>query len=163
MVLRRSRRSVTMAVVVVPLALSMATPACTDDDGDDVPTGPTRPLPIAADDEVQPAVPVDDSPFCRTMLALDDTGDDPTLQELTEVYVDIADDVPAEIRPDFDVVLARLVALTSDDAAAIDTIDEAAAEESLIELAAFIERRCRGTAMNPLPPPTVPGRQETNE
>lgn len=166
MVISRSRTGATVVTAALATTAALALVSCTGDDGDATPPEPTRPLPVSADDELAPAHPVDDSPFCRTMLALDDPGDGsgdgpdagagPSLDEVVAAYVDVAGEVPAEIRPDFDVVLARLVAIAEGDDAAIDAIDHDAAEESLIELAEFIERRCRGTVINPLPPPTVP-------
>lgn len=158
-----------IGILVVVLG-SLVVSACSAEDTA-APSEPTTPLPVSFDEELVPAVPVDDSPFCRTMRELDEAGereasagagsgagsDGPTRERLVAAYVDIAEEVPAEIRPAFDVVLARLVALTGDRVDATDDpIDEAVAEEALVELAEFVERRCRGTVTNPLPPPTVP-------
>lgn len=102
---------------------------------------------------------VDDSPFCRTMLEVgaDDAGG--TLDDLIAVYADLRPDVPERIRPQFDIVLERMVSRAS----GADVADPALAEEAAIELSAFIEAQCRGTAMNPLPPPTVPGEPAAND
>lgn len=126
--------------------MTTLTVACTDQGADQGPTTSTLPLPVA-EDELSPVVVVDDSPFCRTLLALDDDDDPPSLDELTATYVDLVDDVPAEIRGTFDVVLAGL--LGDDDAIA----EFAEAAELFAE---YVQERCRGTVISPLPPPTTP-------
>ncbi|MEX2625281.1 MAG: hypothetical protein WD225_00250 [Ilumatobacteraceae bacterium] len=140
-------------VPALALAATSVLAAACSGSGDDATPDSTRALPVSGDD-VEPVVAVDDSPFCRTMLGIDD--DDMSLDEIVASYVDVTDDVPDEIRPDFDVVLERLVAVTGDDDAAADTLADEVVEASRFELAAFIDRRCRGTVSNPLPPPTVP-------
>lgn len=142
-----------LLIPVIALAAAPMLAACSGAGDDGERTDSTRPLPVSGDD-IEPEVPVDDSPFCRTMLEIDD--EDLSLDEIVARYVDVTDDVPAEIRPHFDVVLERLVAVTGDDDDAVEALDEAAVEASRFELAAFIDRRCRGTVSNPLPPPTVP-------
>jgi hypothetical protein len=159
--LGRRRWRPTTAIVVAACVIG----GCFGDDtADEVADEP----PIPAEPTI--VTPVDDTPFCRVMLDLATTGNegvddlddaggsgggasDLSLDELVELYVDVADEVPAEIRPDFDVVLERLVAISGGG----EVADPARAEESAIELSAYIERRCRGTSISPLPPPTVPG------
>lgn len=122
---------------------------CTDQGADQIgPTTTARPSPVEESD-LTPAVPVDDSPFCRTLLGLDDEDQPPTLDQLTAAYVDLVDDVPPEILPEFLVVLG---ALTAGDGGPDPALVEPAAEA----LADFVSQRCRGTAINPLPAPTVP-------
>lgn len=122
---------------------------CSDDaEGESGTEGgaPAPPVPSAP----TVAVPVDDTPFCRAMREADTTGD--SVSDIVAIYADVSADVPPDIRPDFDVVLERMVAISRGD----DVADPARAEESAIELAAYIERRCRGTSVSPLPPPTAP-------
>ena len=136
----------------------LSTTACSDDDVVEETEGPVLP---AIADETPGVIPVDDSPFCRAMLALNTVEDDDlpgsgtatSLDDLLAAYVDVQPEVPSEIRPDFDVVVERLVAITAGE----EVADPERAEESAMELAAYIERQCRGTSVSPLPPPTVPG------
>jgi len=141
----------------------LSTAACSDDDVTEETEAPVLPV---IPDEAPGVIPVDDSPFCRAMLDLGTVeGDDlpgsgtaTSLDDLLAAYVDVQSEVPSEIRPDFDVVLERLVAITSGD----DVGDPQRAEESAIELSAYIERQCRGTSVSPLPPPTAPGDRPTD-
>lgn len=153
---------------VAMLVIAAAGAGCSSDDFEPESDAPA--LPEVPVDGVLPEM-VDDSPFCRAMLAVgtvdgdglardtpgDGPGDSPasdaSLDDLVALFVDVADEAPAEIRPDFDVVLERLVTV----AAGGEVTDPDRADESANELATFIELHCRGTAMNPLPPPTSPG------
>lgn len=139
-----------MPWIVVAVATALTVAACSDEGADQGgTTTSTRPLPVEESDLV-PIVPVDDSPFCRTLLALDDDDRPPTLEELTSAYVEMVDEVPPEIRIEFDLVLGGLTAVDGGpDPALVEAATEALAE--------FVGARCRGTEMNPLPPPTVPG------
>jgi hypothetical protein len=121
--------------------------ACSDDDAS---TGSEAVPPPEVPAEPTVVNPADDTPFCRTMLEADAV--EGSIDDIVTLYVDVSDDVPAEIRPDFDVVLERLVAISGGN----EVADPVQAEESAIELAAYIERRCRGTSVSPLPPPTAP-------
>lgn len=156
--------------VAVILVAGAVTLGCSgDDSGSSDPADDDQLGPLPVDDTVVDAV--DDSPFCQAMLEIgtvegdglvrDDDPDSATsdLDDLVALYVDVASDVPAEIRPDFDVVLERLVAAANGE----EVADPERAEESAIELAAFIERQCRGTSINPLPPPTVPGNVQVDD
>lgn len=140
------------ARLVVTALVLVTTAACSDQGADQgaVTTTP-RPLPVG-EVELAPIVPVDDSPFCRTMLSLDDDEDPPSLATLTAAYVDLLDDVPAAIRAEFEIVLAGLVA-EADAPGAPTALEREEATESLAE---FVAMRCRGTQVNPLPPPTAP-------
>lgn len=139
----------TVIVVIGTLLAALAMTACTDQGADQTgTTTSTRPLPVGESDLV-PVVPVDDSVFCRTLLSLDDDDQPPTREQLTAAYVDLADEVPLEIRPAFDLVLAGLVG--------DEVVDPELVESATEALAEFVGARCRGTEQNPLPPPTAPG------
>lgn len=136
--------------VLVPIAgCSGDDDAATPDDVAPLPGLPTAP-PVSS--------PVDDSPFCRAMLDLaadePDSADDSELglDGVLDVYLGVADEAPAEIRPDFDVVVDQLRTLV----AGGEVVDQAGAEESAIVLSAYVELNCRGTSQSPLPPPTAP-------
>jgi hypothetical protein len=153
---RTSRRPRAVAGAVLAVSVVVFT-SCSNDDGDagDLPSATTV-APGGDLDDVTGANPIDDSPFCRQVLALEtDGGDPPERSEVIERYTEMTPDVPDEIRPEFDVVLEHL---RQQEAAGIpDEVEpDPVVEESTLQFAAFIDQRCRGTDINPLPPPTQP-------
>jgi hypothetical protein len=139
------RAIITSLAVVIALASG-----CSDDDATDDANVDAQSASREVPTEPTVSTPVDDTPFCRAMLEVD--ASQGALGDIIPIYVDVSDEVPSEIRPDFDVVLERMIAISRGE----EVADPVRAEESAIELAGYIERRCRGTSVNPLPPPTAP-------
>ena len=162
---------------VFGVALLMAT-ACTPDTS-------------SSDDEeaVEAAVPSGTvaapperlSPFCEAMIGLSDQleTDPPDDVEalIIETYLDIEDEVPADIAPDFAAVLADLqdppASAVGDDpestsevpvssvAATVDDDDESdegylPSEDPTARLSAYVDYTCGGSLNNPGPPATQP-------
>jgi hypothetical protein len=152
---RRRRRAVTGAVLLVSVVMSAACSG--DDDGAaDLPSVTTT---AAGGDlaDVSGANPIDDSPFCRQVLELESGDEPPDRSEVIERYTEMSPDVPDEIRPEFDVVLEHLRQQEAGAAPAdADADADPIVEESTRRFAAYIAQQCRGTDINPLPPPTQP-------
>lgn len=96
-----------LLVVLAPVALLACTPTGAPDD-DATPVDVDEPSP-----ERTVAIPASRlTPFCRAMLDLDEELEtDPPAdiaQAIIDTYVDIEQEVPDLLRPDFDVVLAEL-------------------------------------------------------
>lgn len=147
-------RGLGLMLCVVSIVLG----GCSEDDraGDDAPSVITAGAADGGPGDVSGAAPIDDSPFCRAMRALEDGDEPPTRREVIEAYIAIAPQVPAEIRPEFEVVLAHLQQQEATGATATGSTDPVV-EESTLRLAGYVEIQCRGTAISPLPPPTQPG------
>lgn len=115
--------------------------------------------------------PVDDSPFCRTLLALEDDPAPSTPDDLIATYRSLVDEVPGSIRPEFQTVLGHLESLRAGEEPAVVATPPVTVspdlefedlgiadpvEESARRLAEFVDQQCRNTAVSPLPPPTQP-------
>jgi hypothetical protein len=139
------------------LASALALAACSgqDDGADDLPSVTTT-APGGDLADVAGANPIDDSPFCRQVLALENGDQPPERSEVIERYTEMSPDVPDEIRPEFDVVLEHLRQQEAAGPADPDADPDPIVEESTRRFAAYIDQRCRGTDINPLPPPTQP-------
>jgi hypothetical protein len=149
----RRRRAATGAVVLVWVATSIACSGDDDSAGDPPSVTTTAPGGDLAD--ASGANTIDDSPFCRQVLALETGDEPPERSEVIERYTEMSPDVPDEIRPEFDVVLEHLRQQEAA-AAPADAEPDLIVEESTRRFAAYIDQRCRGTDISPLPPPTQP-------
>lgn len=181
---RRARRSVPIVVATAAALLA----AC---DGDDA----TEAEGTAADVPIVGTVAVPEerlSPFCQAMIDLGDQLLDDPPDDVNELviatYEDIADEVPDEIRADFDAVLAVLRGeipppTTADPTAApepssegsvpsgpITSPDGSVVDEFIVPPATpaerlndYVEFTCRDTANNPGPPATSPAVEITDE
>lgn len=170
--------SLLATVATTALVLTGLSSACSGSDDDA--TDPTSPLPDVDTDT--PLVPVRDaSPFCQAMLDVTADAPDPDASDgsveqrraLLDVYTDVADDVPDEIRPEYDVMVRHLRGLVGDGAgddggdveegADAQVLDLEIVEDAAIEFATYVETRCRGTSISPLPPPTSPDEVDDGE
>jgi hypothetical protein len=149
---RRSLLSRVVAPVVVGIA-ALAVVGCDDDGGDDD-TAPAASAP--ADGAPTTTVPSASSRFCVEMLELEDASG--TVSELEDAYTSLLPDVPDAVRADFEAVLDRLRLIEVGEDVASPTV----VEESALRVSAYVDLNCRGTAQNPLPPPTQPG-SETDD
>ncbi len=113
------------------------------------------------------------SPFCQSMAELSAKLDDPDVDAsavILETYRSVRDEVPAEIRDDFEAVLNSLGSDTTetdnDDSVAPNAPPQAggdAVSEEYLQpdtpagrLNAYIEQTCWGIDNNPGPPGTAP-------
>lgn len=102
-----------------------------------------------------------ESEFCRRLLDLD-AQDDLTTERLAAEYRELLAIVPNEIAVEFQAVIGDLdqdpVSTTGDDELPSQPAD---ADLTAVEaLAAYVDRVCRATTSNPLPPPTTPGNDD---
>jgi hypothetical protein len=165
--------------MVVSLALATAcTPGATSNgETDDDPTAGEQPSVTVT------VPPTRLTPFCRAMIDLNDRLEndppDDVEAEIVETYEGIVDEVPDELRSDFDAVLAVLrgeapVATTGSEGTtatdAAPTSDPLADEgrspgdTPAERLSAYVDFACRSVENNPGPPPTQPlGEPSTTE
>jgi hypothetical protein len=113
------------------------------------------------------------TPFCEAMIELSDTleTDPPADPEalVIETYLGIEDEVPPEIAPDFQAVLADLQGTTVSTVAAAgtggslptdgeDPSDEGylPSDDPTVRLTGYVDFTCRSNINNPGPPATQP-------
>lgn len=155
--------AVSGAVVVLSAACTPDTSSSGDDSdkADDIPSA-TMAVP-----------PERMTPFCEAMIELSvqiDTDPPDDIDALViETYLEIEDEVPADIEPDFAIVLAELqgepvpsstvaegsVATTAADG---DLSDEGylPSDDPTARLSAYVDYTCGGSLNNPGPPDTQP-------
>jgi hypothetical protein len=131
------RRTAIALMMLSALALG----ACTSDDDD--PTATTS----GSGGPTTTGAPLVTSPFCTEMLRLEEEA--ATAADLATAYRGLLPDVPEEILPEFEVLIARVDAALGDG----EPPDPTVADESAFRVAAFVDLECRVTAQSPLPPP----------
>lgn len=114
--------------------------ACTSDD--DEPTAATS----GAGGPATISAPLVTSAFCTEMLRLEEAA---TAADLATAYRALLPEVPEEILPEFEVLIARVDAALGEG----DPPDPTVADESAFRVAAFVDLECRVTAQSPLPAP----------
>lgn len=176
-----SRRLVPLVLFVTTATVTGCTPGATSSGEDDDSSAAEAPAATVT------IPPVRLTPFCQAMIDLADRLEedppDDVEAEIIATYEQIEDEVPAEIRDDFDAVLADLRGeapplppSTTDDvttdvppvATSTDPSDGAPpgdpffdegyepADDPAVRLGAYVDLVCRDVANNPGPPPTQP-------